>query len=72
MIAGPDMDDLETLVGPLLQVFTRFAHYRDLSLARDVQTHSLALAQRGDVAIDLRLTAGSIVLEPNNLISGPR
>jgi len=64
----PDMDEFEMLVGPLLQVFTRLAHYRDASLACDVQSQLLALAQRRDVATDLRLTAGAIVLEPNGLM----
>ncbi|HEX9278751.1 MAG TPA: hypothetical protein VGA51_20450 [Casimicrobiaceae bacterium] len=66
------MDELETLVGPLLQIFTRLAHHRDASLACDVQSRLLALAQRRDAAIDLRLTAGAIVLEPNSLIGRPR
>jgi hypothetical protein len=65
------MDELETLVGPLLQIFTRLAHYRDVSLACDVQSRLLALARRRDVAIDLRLTAGAIVLEANSVICRP-
>ena len=66
------MDEVETVVGPLVQILTRLAHYRDASLACEVQSQLLALAQRGDVAIDLRLTAGAIVLERNSPIGGPR
>lgn len=64
--AAPVAHDLETLVGPLLQLFTRLARHGDASLAQEVRSQLLALAQRGDATVDLRLAAGAIVLDPGS------
>src|SRR6266542_3433998 len=61
-----------SLTAEMRTLCERLAHHRDASLACDVQSRLLALAQRRDAAIDLRLTAGAIVLEPNSLIGRPR
>lgn len=65
-----DAHDPETLVGPLLHLFTRLARHQDAALAASVQARLVALAKRPDVEIELRLAAEAIALEPGDLVAG--
>ena len=55
--------DPETLVGPLLFLFTRLACHRDRGAARALAVHLTALALHPRVATTLRLAAGALAVE---------
>ena len=55
--------DPETLVGPLLFLFTRQACHRDRGTARALAEHLTALALHPRVATTLRLAAGALAVE---------
>jgi hypothetical protein len=56
--------DPETLIGPLLYLFTRVAHRAGgYGLAAVLSDHLIALALHPDVAMPLRLAAGALAIE---------
>lgn len=61
--------DPETLFGPLLHLFTSVARQDDAALAGTLQSQLLALARHPAVALDLRLAAGALALDPGQLLS---
>jgi hypothetical protein len=56
--------DPETLIGPLLYLFTRLAHRAgEATLVPALSDHLIALALHPQVAIPLRLAAGALAIE---------
>jgi hypothetical protein len=56
--------DPETLIGPLLYLFTRVAHRAGgETLVSALSDHLIALALHPDVAMSLRLAAGALAIE---------
>jgi hypothetical protein len=56
--------DPETLIGPLLYLFTRAAHRAGgTTLVAALSDHLIALALHPDVAVPLRLAAGALAIE---------
>jgi hypothetical protein len=56
--------DPETVIGPLLHMFTRLARANDASFDEGIRLHLIDLARHPAVDIQLRLVAGAIALEP--------
>ena len=64
LCAGLGERDPETLIGPLLYLFTRLAHRAgEATLVPALSDHLIALALHPEVATPLRLAAGALAIE---------
>jgi hypothetical protein len=63
--------DPETLIGPLLGLFTRIAAHGDAQAREVIADHLTVLAAHPAVGPELRLAAGALALEHRSLRTVP-